>query len=181
MGTTTNGSRRTTNDFDVKPKSQSIRTAFKSEIPIETTDEPTFYPTTCEDSQIISQNLIKQDLDPDDFIQHEIEISDLEDDTLYEEEVEESQSLVISNDFSNDHSYNKPSPIFDTIICEEPLSPISSSSSRDCPDVTTTLSDYGYESQNSPSASSIEDMPLINLDEFPFWDDPITELFPSLA
>lgn len=156
MGTATDGS-RITDSVDVKPK------ILETALPIESDDninDSTFYPT-CE-----LHGNIKQDLDADD-IQQEIEISDLEDDT------DDSTSSVISSIINNDHSYNKPSPIF----CEEPLSPLSSS--RSTPD-TANVSDYGYESQNSPS-SCIEDMPLINLDEFPFWDDPISELFPSLA
>lgn len=176
MGAATPGS-RVTDSPDVKPNKLST-TAFKSS-PIDNNDnidDTTFYPT-CE--PFVCH--IKQDLDTDDY-QQEVEISDLDDDMELLEE--DSKSSVISSIISSDHSYNKPSPIFDhTIICEEPLSPISStlSSSRSTPDVTTFASDYGYESQNSPSSSSIEDMPLINLDEFPFWDDPISELFPSLA
>lgn len=178
MGAATDGSRAVTDSADVRPN--KLTTAFSSIIsnsdPIDDNiDDSTFYPT-CEPFVVH----IKQDLDADDF-ENEVEISDFEDDTLDLLE-DDSKSSVISSIISSDHSYNKPSPIYDTIICEEPLSPISSSlSSRSTPDVATFTPDYGYESQNSPSSSSIEEMPLINLDEFPFWDDPISELFPSLA
>lgn len=160
MGTATNGSGIAANASDVEPKDK-LATAFMNPID-DNIDDSTFYPT-CESSVHIKQ-------DTDDY-QHEVEIPEFEDDVLHEND-EDTISYIITGD----HCYNKP--VFDTTIVE-PLSPISSSS-RSTPDVSTFSSDYGYESQNSPS-SSISDMPLLNLDEFPFWDDPLTELFPSLA
>lgn len=174
MGAATDGG-RTTDSPDVKPN--KLVTALDSNSnPIDDNiDDSTFYPT-CEPFECH----IKQDLDTDEY-QQEVEISDFEEESLDLLDSEDSKSCVISSIINSDHSYNKPSPIYENTICEEPLSPLSSTlSSRSSPDVATIASDYGYESQNSPS-SSIEDIPLINLDEFPFWDDPISELFPSLA
>lgn len=176
MGTATAGG-RITDSSDVKPN--KLVTALKinrnSTTPIEDNIDETFYPT-CE--PFVCH--IKQDLDTDEF-QQEVEISDYEEESLDIFDSEDTKEGIISSIVTCDHSYNKPSPIFETIISDEPMSPISSTlSSRSTPDVATVASDYGYESQNSPS-SSIDDISLINLDEFPFWDDPISELFPSLA
>lgn len=108
-------------------------------------------------------------------IQNEVEISDLEEDE------DDADSVVTA--FSNDHNYNM-SPI------AEPVSPISSTTDRSTPDTIHTA-DIGYESQLSPTSTSsfseIEDMPMVNLDMFPMWNDdafsfdPISELFPTLV
>lgn len=108
-------------------------------------------------------------------VQNEVEISDIE--------TEEDDADSIISAFSNDHNYNM-SPVV------EPVSPISSTTDRATPDTVHTL-DAGYESQLSPtsSLSEIEDMPIVNLDEFAFWNDlsgdltsdPISDLFPGLV
>jgi len=89
------------------------------------------------------------------------EFSELE----YDDDECDTESMTSA--FSNDHNYN--------------MSPASRISSPE----TCHTSDPGYESQNSPrSTLDIDEMPIINLDEFGLWNDisdPITELFPSLV
>lgn len=112
-------------------------------------------------------------------VENEVEISDLEE----EEDEDDADSVVTA--FSNDHNYNM-SPI------TEPVSPISSTTDRSTPDTIHTT-DIGYESQLSPTSTSsfseLEDMPMVDLDLFPMWNDlsdtfcidPISELFPALV
>jgi hypothetical protein len=170
MGTSANVKSRS--NLDVKPL---ITSAIDSNN-INDCNDTTFYPTYDEKNveqykniktEVVDEYLIEIPNSSD--IQQEIEISENEYDS------DEDQSSIISG-LSNDHNYNM-SPIV------EPLSPISnSSSSRATPDTCLASSDHGYDSQPSPTPStstSFDEMPLLDLDRF--WDDPILELFPTLA
>lgn len=154
-------------NLDVKPL---ITSAIDSNI--SDCNDTTFYPTY--DKKNVEQ--YKKEIDDvEEYlieipnatdIQQEVEISENEYDS------DEDHSSIISG-LSNDHNYNM-SPIV------EPLSPISNSSSRASPDTCLASSDHGYDSQPSPTPStSFDEMPLLDLDRF--WDDPILELFPTLA
>jgi len=178
MGTTTND-----NDDDIKRRTNLDVKPFNiSAIEDCNYSDNTFY-STYDDSVLKQQKqqqhhhiISKHDIGEtvfefhmnDNEIQQEVEISDPEYDS------DEDKSSIISG-LSNDHNYNM-------LPVVEPLSPISSS--RSTPDSwRQAITDLGYESQLSPTSSTLTDdlPPLIDLDQFPFWDDSISELFPTLA
>lgn len=136
----------------------SIEVDQKPSLSAKTSDE-SFYSTNC-----------SLDIKPPVDTLNDIEtISDLEQDY----DSDEDKASIISA-LTNDHNYNM-APII------EPVSPLSSTSSRSTPDATHMLSDCGYESQTSPTPSFPDDMSYFDLDNINIWDDPITELFPSLV
>lgn len=175
MGTTTNGKY-----LDVKEAKQELAEEEENE---NNDSNATFYETYDDTKEVpIKIPLVTPPsntihLLEGEEVQNEVEISDLDTD-------EDDADSVVSA-FSNDHNYNM-SPIV------EPVSPISSTTDRSTPDTINTM-DHGYESQLSPTStgsySEIEDMPMVNLDDFPLWNDlaedfsidPISELFPSLV